>query len=326
MQATRILIDHPGGPEVLRAESFDVGAPGPGEALVRHEAVGLNFIDCHHRNGRYKLPSYPSPLGLEASGIVEQVGPGVTTCAPGDRVAYAVMRVGAYADRRLLPADRLIPVPETVDLRTASAALNKGLTAHFLSHTTHPIQAGETILVHAAAGGVGSILCQWAHQMGATVIGTVGHRDKRDFAKANHCDHVIVTGERDVAEAVRDLTDGQGVPVVYDAVGPATFEASLRSLAKRGLLVSFGTASGPLQPLDLFRLNALGSLYVTSPGFADHTTDPAEYRSRGDAVFKALADGVLRVPVNQSFALADAASAHTALQSRQTIGASVLIP
>ncbi len=326
MRGMRILIDHPGGPEVLEAQPYETGEPGSGEALVRHEAVGLNFIDCHHRSGRYRLPSYPSPLGLEAAGTVLQVGPGVTEVAPGDRVAYSVMRVGAYSDVRVMPADRLIPVPDSLDLRTAAAALNKGLTAHFLSHTTHVVQPGETILVHAAAGGVGSILCQWAQHMGATVIGTVGNPDKVAFARANGCARVIATEQEDFVAAVRDFTGGRGVPVVYDAVGPATFEGSLRCLAKRGLLVSFGTASGPLPPLDLFRLNAMGSLYVTSPGFADHTTDREEYRMRGAAVFEAIANGTLRVPVNQVFPLAEAADAHRALESRRTTGASVLVP
>lgn len=326
MQAMRIVIDRPGGPEMLRAETYDPGEPGPGEALVRHEAVGLNFIDCHHRSGRYPLPAYPSPLGLEAAGVVERVGPGVTEVAVGDRVAYAVMQVGAYASHRRMPADRLLAVPAALDLRTAAAGANKGLTAHFLCHTTHAVQPGETILVHAAAGGVGGILCQWARHRGARVIGTVGSRAKIGVAEANGCARVVATDTEDVVAIVRAMTGGDGVPVVYDGVGPATFELSLRCLGRRGLLVSFGTASGPLPPLDLFRLNAMGSLYVTSPGFADHTTDRAEYRWRGTAVLAAIADGTLRVPVTQTFPLADAARAHAALQGRRTTGASVLLP
>ncbi len=326
MQGMRIVIDRPGGPEVLRAESYETGAPGPGEALVRQEAVGLNFIDLHHRNGRYPLPSYPSPFGMEAAGIVLEVGPGVTEVAPGDRVAYSSLKVGGYANVRVVAADRLIPVPATVDLQTAAAALNKGLTAHFLCHTTYPVQKGETILVHAAAGGVGSILCQWAHHLGATVIGTVGRAEKAAFARANGCARVIATDTEDFVPVVREMTDGRGVPVVYDAIGPATIDGSLRCLAKRGVLVSFGTASGPLPPLDLFQLNRLGSLFVTSPGFADHTTDRSEYLQRGLALFQAIADGTLRVPIGQSFPLAEAARAHEALQSRLTTGSSVLIP
>jgi len=230
LSATRIIIDHPGGPEVLRQETYDPGAPGPGEALVRHEAIGLNFIDTHHRSGRYPLPSYPSPLGLEAAGIVEQIGPGVTTVAPGDRVAYATMRVGAYADRRVVPVDRLLPVPPGLDLRTAAAALNKGLTAHFLCHTTHAAQPGETILVHAAAGGVGSILCQWLRLKGATVIGTVGTAEKIAFAESAGCHHVLVLDTDDIVRRVREIAGAAMLPVVYDAVGPATFDLSLQCL------------------------------------------------------------------------------------------------
>lgn len=326
MQGTRIVIDRPGGPEVLRQESYETGSPGPGEVLVRHAAVGLNFIDCHHRTGRYPLPVYPSPIGLEAAGEVLEVGSGVTDLAPGDRVAYSAMQVGAYSDVRIVAADRLLRVPDGIDLITAAGALNKGLTAHFLCHTTYEVQPGETILVHAAAGGVGSILCQWASAKGATVIGTVGRAEKAAFAKASGCARVVVLDQEDVVEVAREMTDGRGVPVVYDAVGPATFELSLRCLRPRGLLVSFGTASGPLQPLEVFRLNRLGSLYLTSPGFADHTGDRDEYLKRGSDLFAAIEDSTIKVPVGQTFPLAAAADAHVALQSRSTTGASVLLP
>jgi NADPH2:quinone reductase len=326
MQGTRIVIDHPGGPEVLRQESYETGLPGPGEVLVRHTAVGLNFIDCHHRTGRYPLPAYPSPLGLEAAGEVLEVGPGVIGLTRGDRVAYSVMRVGAYSDVRIVGADRLLRVPDHMDLITAAGALNKGLTAHFLCHTTYEVQPGETILVQAAAGGVGSILCQWARSKGATVIGTVGRAEKAAFAEASGCARVVVLDQENVVEVVRGMTGGRGVPVVYDAVGPATFELSLRCLRPRGLLVSFGTASGPLQPLDVFQLNRLGSLYLTSPGFADHTADRDEYMKRGADLFAAIGDGTIKVPVGQTFPLAAAAEAHAALQSRRTTGASVLLP
>jgi NADPH2:quinone reductase len=326
MQGTRIVIDHPGGPEVLRQESYETGLPGPGEVLVRHTAVGLNFIDCHHRTGRYPLPAYPSPLGLEAAGEVLEVGPGVIGLTRGDRVAYSVMRVGAYSDVRIVGADRLLSVPDHMDLITAAGALNKGLTAHFLCHTTYEVQPGETILVQAAAGGVGSILCQWARSKGATVIGTVGRAEKAAFAEASGCARVVVLDQENVVEVVRGMTGGRGVPVVYDAVGPATFELSLRCLRPRGLLVSFGTASGPLQPLDVFQLNRLGSLYLTSPGFADHTADRDEYMKRGADLFAAIGDGTIKVPVGQTFPLAAAAEAHAALQSRRTTGASVLLP
>jgi len=326
MQGTRIVIDRPGGPEVLRQESYETGRVAAGEVLVRHTAIGLNFIDLHHRSGRYPLPSYPSPIGLEAAGEVLEVGPDVTDLKTGDRVAYSAMQVGAYSDVRIVAADRLLRVPDGIETITAAGALNKGLTAHFLCHTTYEVQKGETIVVHAAAGGVGSILCQWAASKGAIVIGTVGRADKAAFAKANGCARVVVLDREDVVDIARKMTDGRGVPVVYDAVGPATFDLSLRCLRQRGLLVSFGTASGPLPPFDVFQLNRLGSLYLTSPGFLDHTTDRAEYVKRGADLFAAIKNGTIKVPVAQTFPLAAAAEAHTALQSRSTTGASVLLP
>ena len=325
-EATRIMIDRIGGPEVLRSERVKLAPPGPGEVLLAHKAVGLNFIDTHHRNGRYKLPAYPSPIGMEAAGIVLALGPDVVGVQVGDRVAYSYMQVGAYVDYRAVPADRLVPVPDAVSMEVAAAALNKGLTAHYLSHATHVVKAGDIILVHAAAGGVGSILAQWASHIGATVIGSVGSAAKLDFARAQGCRHVVLTDDPNWVDAVRDAAGGGGVMVVYDAIGPATFDGSLRCLAPKGLLASYGTASGPLPPLDLFRLNALGSLYVTSPAFTTYTTDRAELLERGGAVFDAIAAGVLRVPVGQSYKLADAAKAHEDLQGRRTIGASVLLP
>jgi NADPH:quinone reductase len=326
IEATRIIITRPGGPEVLREERITLAPPRPGEALIEHAAIGLNFIDTHHRNGRYRLPSYPSPIGVEASGTVVAIGPGVEVVRPGDRVAYSSMQVGAYADRRAVPVDRLIPVPDRIPLDVAAAALNKGLTAHYLCHSTHAVVSGETILVHAAAGGVGSILAQWANHIGARVIGTVGSAAKRDFARAQGCADVVVTAEADWPDQVRALTDGRGVPVAYDAIGPATFEGTLRCMAPRGLVVSYGTASGPLPPLDLFRLNALGSLYVTSPGFATYTAERTELLARGEALFAAMATGILSVPIGHRYRLTEAEQAHTDLQERRTIGASVLLP
>jgi NADPH2:quinone reductase len=325
-EAIRIMIDRVGGPEVLRSERVALLPPGPGEVLLKHAAVGLNFIDTHHRNGRYPLPSYPSPLGMEAAGTVLALGPGVTEVQLGDRVAYSYMKVGAYTDYRVVPADRLVPVPDAMSLEVAAAALNKGLTAHYLSHATYVVKPGDIILVHAAAGGVGSILAQWASHIGATVIGSVGSTAKMDFARAQGCHHVVRTDDPDWVDAVRTAAGGRGVAVVYDAIGPATFDGSLRCLAPKGLLASYGTASGPLPPLDLFRLNALGSLYVTSPAFVVYTTDRAELLERGKAVFDGIVDGVLRVPVGQRYKLADAAKAHEDLQGRRTVGASVLLP
>jgi NADPH2:quinone reductase len=323
--AHRVVISQPGGPEVLRYEPYEVPPPGPGEVLLRHTAIGLNFIDVQHRSGRYPLPSYPAPIGMEAAGIVEAVGAGVEEVRPGDRVAY-VQALGAYADRRVVAAERLLKLPDGIDDRVAAASLLKGLTAHYLVHTTHVVRPGETILVHAAAGGVGLLLCQWAKHLGARVIGTAGSEEKARIAAAHGCDLPIVYTREDFVARVRDATGGGGVPVVYDAVGKDTFEASLRCLAPKGLLVSFGTPSGPIPPFDLFRLNQMGSLYVTSPAFVTHTTDPHERKARADELFAALAAGVLRVEINQTYPLAEARRAHEDLQARRTLGASVLLP
>jgi NADPH2:quinone reductase len=321
-----VLIDRPGGPEVLRVEERPPSRPGPGEVLVRHSAIGVNFIDIQHRSGRYPLPSYPAPLGIEGVGVVLQVAADVETVQPGARVVYSFPPVGSYADLRCIRAEHLVAVPEGIGDDLAAAAFNKGLTAHYLLHTTYAVQPGETILVHAAAGGVGSLLCQWASARGAVVIGVVGSEAKRPVAEANGCRHVLVHPQEDIAAAVRAITQGQGVPVVYDSVGRDTFEASLSCLRSRGTLVSFGTASGPVPPLDLFRLNTLGSLYVTSPAYVTHTQDRAELLQRAADLFAALASGTLRVAMGKVYDLADAAEAHRDLQGRRTIGASVLRP
>ncbi|UFN48432.1 quinone oxidoreductase [Roseomonas sp. OT10] len=321
-----VLIDRPGGPEVLRLESRPVGAPGPGEVLLRHTAIGVNFIDIQHRTGRYPLPSYPAPLGIEAAGVVLEAGPGVDTVRPGERVVYSFPPVGSYADLRVVRAAHLVAVPDGVGDELAAAAFNKGITAHYLLHTTYPVREGETILVHAAAGGVGSLLCQWASARSATVIGVVGSEEKVPIALANGCRHVVVHPRDDLPGRVRELTGGQGVPVVFDSVGRETFEASLLCLRPRGLLVSFGSASGPVPPFDLFRLNTLGSLYVTSPAYVTHTADRAELLARARDVFAALAAGTLRVAVGRRYDLADAAQAHRDLQARRTTGASILLP
>ena len=322
----RVLIDHPGGPEVLRVEEAEVGAPGAGEVLLRHTAIGVNFIDIQHRTGRYPLPAYPAPLGIEGAGVVLEVGPGVDTVRPGQRVVYSFPPVGSYADLRRMEAEHLVPIPEGVEDDLAAAAFNKGLTAHYLLHTTYPVQSGETIVVHAAAGGVGSLLCQWASARGARVIGVVGSPEKARIAQENGCAAVVVHPREDLAARVRALTGGAGVPVVYDSVGRDSFEASLQCLRPRGTLVSFGTASGPIPPLDLFRLNTLGSLYVTSPAYVTHTQERAELLGRARDLFAALAAGTLRVSLGQVYDLADAAEAHRDLQGRRTTGASILRP
>jgi NADPH2:quinone reductase len=325
LPAHRVVITAPGGPEVLRYEQHDLAEPGPGEVLVRQTAIGLNFIDVQHRTGRYPLPSYPAPIGMEGVGVIEAVGRGVAGFRAGQRVAY-VQALGAYADRRVVPAERLIAVPDGVEDEVVAASLLKGLTAHYLVRTTYGVKAGDTILVHAAAGGVGLLLCQWAQHVGARVLGTVSTEEKARIAAAHGCDLPIVYTRDDFVARVREATRGAGVPVVYDAVGKDTFEGSLRCLAPRGLLVSFGTPSGPIPPLDLFRLNQMGSLYVTSPAFVTHTTDPAERRQRADELFAALAGGILRVEIRQTYRLAEAQRAHQDLQARHTTGASIIIP
>ena len=322
----RVLIDHPGGPEVLRVEKVEVGAPGAGEALLRHTAIGVNFIDIQHRTGRYPLPAYPAPLGIEGAGVALEVGPDVDTVRPGERVVYSFPPVGSYADLRRMEAGHLVPIPDGIGDDLAAAAFNKGLTAHYLLHTTYPVQSGETIVVHAAAGGVGSLLCQWASAKGARVIGVVGSAAKARIAQENGCAAVVIHPQEDLAARARALTGGAGVPVVYDSVGRDSFEASLNCLRPRGTLVSFGTASGPIPPLDLFRLNTMGSLYVTSPAYVTHTQERAELLGRARDLFAALAAGTLRVSLGQVYDLADAAAAHRDLQGRRTTGASILRP
>jgi NADPH:quinone reductase len=326
MCAHRVVMTGPGPPEVLRYEEYAPPAPGAHEVLLQQTAIGLNYIDIQHRSGRYPLPHYPSPIGTEAAAVVEAVGSAVRDLAPGDRVAYSSFPIGAYADRRVMPADRLVKLPDGLADDVAAAIMTKGLTAHYLIFTTFPVKRGDTILVHAASGGVGLVLCQWAKHLGATIIGTVGSAEKAALARRHGCDHAIVYTGEDFVAAVKRLTGGKGVPVAYDSVGRDTFEQSLTCLAPRGTLVSFGTASGPIPPFDLFRLNALGSLYVTSPAFVTHTSERGELLARAADLFAAVASGILRVEIGQRYGLAEAASAHADLQARRTSGASILRP
>jgi NADPH2:quinone reductase len=326
MLAHRIVMTEPGPPQVLRSETHELAAPGPGEVLLRQTAIGLNYIDIQHRTGRYKLPQYPSPIGFEGAGMVEAIGRDVAEVKPGDRVAYCSGPIGAYADHRLVPAHRLVALPPSVAEAQAAAMLTKGLTAHYLLFTTYPVQRGDTILVHAAAGGVGLILCQWAKHLGARIIGTVSSEEKAAIAREHGCDITVIHGQEDVADAVRRATDGKGVPVVYDAIGKDTIEGSLRALAPRGLLVTYGTPSGAIPPFDLFRLNTLGSLYVTSPAFVTHTTDRGELLARAKALFAAVEGGTVKIDIRARYPLRDAARAHEDLQSRRTVGASILEP
>ena len=325
-----VRIHRHGGPEVLVVEDIALGSPAPGEAIVRNAAVGLNFIDLHHRAGRYPLPPLPATLGMEGAGVVEAVGEGVAEVAPGDRVAYVIgghgAVPGAYAERARLPARLLVPIPPELDDETAAAMTLKGLTAQYLLFGAYPLAAGETVLVHAAAGGVGLLLCQWAKRLGARVIGTVGSEEKGALARAHGCDHVVRYREEDVGRRVRALTAGEGVPVVYDGVGRDTFEASLACLRVRGTLVSFGTASGPIPPFDVFRLNVMGSLYLTSAGLAWYTRSRPELLRRSAALLDVVLQGAVRVPVRQSWRLDEAPEAHRALEGRETSGMSVLRP
>lgn len=319
-----------GGPEKLRYEDIEIGAPGPGQAYIRHTAIGLNFADTHNREGRYPLPSLPHVLGGEAAGIVETIGPGVTDVKVGDRVAYAAggpaFPPGAYAEARLFDASRLVLLPNEIDDITAAGMIVKGLTAQYLLKSVYPVRAGETIVVHAAAGGVGAILTQWANHLGCRVIGVVSSKEKAQSALANGCHHALIGGNEDVADRVRQLTAGEGVPVVFDGVGKDTFDISLKCLRPRGMMVSYGTASGPVPPFDLFTLNRMGSLSITSAAFAWFMRSRPELLSRAADLMDVVLRGAVKIQVNQTFKLSDAADAHRALESRRTQGASVLIP
>ena len=314
-----------GGPEVLRFEAVDVPAPAPGEVLLRHTAIGLNYIDTYHRSGLYPVP-LPSGLGLEAAGVVEAVGEGVRQLSVGQRVAYGRGPLGAYSEQRVIAAKELIPLPDGVSDAVAAASMLKGLTAWYLLHQTFPVARGDTLLVHAAAGGVGLLLVQWAKKLGARVLATVGSPEKAALAKHYGADQVILYREEPVAAKVRQLTDGKGVDVVYDAVGQSTFMASLDSLKPRGMMVSYGQASGPIPPFDLSELAKRGSLYLTRPGLMDYMKRDATYREAAGELLLRIAAGDLQVPVEQDFRLEDAAKAHAALEGRLTTGSSVLVP
>ena len=325
MAVHAIRIRQTGGPEVLRWEEVEVGAPGAGEALVRHTAIGLNYIDVYHRTGLYPLP-LPAVIGSEAAGVVEAVGAGVAGLAPGDRVAYGGGAVGAYAEKRLIPAHRLVLLPAELDDRRAAAAMLKGLTAQYLLRRTFRVSEGDTVLIHAAAGGVGLIACQWAHHLGAIVVGTVSTEAKAALARAHGCDHPVVTTRESVVARVREVTGGEGVDVVYDAVGKDTFEASLDCLKPMGLMVSYGNSSGPVAPFPPSLLAAKGSLFLTRPMLAAYTARREELLAGAEELFDAIASGAVAIEVNQTYPLALAAQAHRDLEARRTTGSSVLLP
>jgi NADPH2:quinone reductase len=322
--AGAIRIHNTGGPEVMSWEEVDLGEPVLGEVVVRHHYVGVNFIDVYHRKGVYKLP-LPSGLGSEAAGVVEAVGPGVKYVRPGDRVAYGTGPVGAYAELRRIPADRLVRLPDDIDDKLAASIMLKGMTAQYLLLQTVPLSRGDTILMHAASGGVGQIACQWAKHLGVTVIGTVGSDEKAALAKSHGCDEVIVYTREDFVERVRQITGGRGVRVVYDSVGKDTFQGSLDCLQPRGMLVIFGQSSGLVPPFDITTLSAKGSLYLTRPTLGAYAANAEAMRKMANDLFQVVRGGAVRIEPARQFPLREAAAAHVALESRATTGSSVLV-
>lgn len=320
-----IRFEKPGGSDVLRYVDIDLPAPGPGEVRLRHTAIGVNFIDTYHRTGLYPLP-LPSGLGSEAAGVIEALGDGVTGFQVGQRVGYASGFIGSYTEAANVPAGRLVKIPDTVSDEVAAASLLKGMTAQYLIRRIHKVQKGDTIVFHAAAGGVGQIAVQWASHLGAVVIGSTTSPDKVALAKANGCTHVLNTREPGWEKKVREITNGAGVPVVYDSIGKDTFLAGLDCLSPRGIMVTYGNASGPVEPFAPGILAAKGSLFVTRPTLAHYTRTPQELQETADDLFAVIASGAVKVAVNQRFALKDAAKAHDALTGKQTTGATILTP
>lgn len=323
--AKAIRFSNPGGPEVLEYVDVEIGEPGSGEAVVEHAACGLNFLDVYFRSGLYPLP-LPGVVGTEGAGVVRAVGPGVVHVRPGDRVAYGGGPPGAYAQMRVMPASVLVRLPDAIDFDTAAAAMLKGLTVQYLLRRTLPLSAGDTVLLHAAAGGIGLIACQWARELGITVIGTVSSEEKAELARAHGCTHTIHYRTENIAERVRALTGGKGVKAVYDGVGASTFTASLDSLAKFGMLISFGNASGPVPPFLLKELTSRGSLYITRPSLNDHIAQREDLEAMAAELFGLLERGRIKIDIRQRYALSDAAQAHRDLEGGRTTGSSILIP
>jgi NADPH2:quinone reductase len=321
-----IVITETGGPEVLKWRTVDPGLPGPGEVLVRHEAIGLNFIDVYHRSGLYPLPALPAVPGMEGAGVVEQLGPDVADITAGDRVAYAGLPPGAYAEVRRIPAHRLVKLPDGISAQQAAGMMLQGMTARYLLKACYSVKPGTVILIHAAAGGVGSIVCQWAKHLGATVIGTVGSHEKVEIARNNGCDHPINYNEVDFREHVKEITNSTGVDVVYDSVGAATFMKSLECLRPMGTMVSFGQASGPVPPMDIGVLGAYGSLFLTRPSLMNYTEKREDLMAHARDLIEIVEKGAVRVEVKQSYPLSEAAKAHKDLEMRQTTGSTILIP
>lgn len=319
-----IRIHQTGGPEVMLWEDVHVPEPGPGEAHVRHSAVGLNYIDVYHRSGLYPLPALPAIIGLEAAGVVEAVGEGVTEVSPGMRVAYAGVPPGAYSERRVIPAHRLVGLPDTISDQTAAAMMMQGMTAQYLLKRTYPVRPGDTILFHAAAGGVGLVACQWAKRLGATVIGTVGSDEKARLAKDNGCDHAIVYTRENFTERVLELTGGGGVHVVYDSVGKDTFSGSIDCLRPMGMMVTYGNATGPVEPIDPAMLGAKGSLFLTRPSLMNYTLRREDLLASAADLIDVVTSGAVAINVNQTYELKNAVQAHRDLEARRTTGSTIL--
>ncbi|MBO6561698.1 MAG: quinone oxidoreductase [Nisaea sp.] len=314
-----------GGPEVLEMTDVDLAAPGAGEIQVKHTAIGLNFIDTYHRSGLYPLP-LPSNIGMEGAGVVAAVGSGVSDLKEGDRVAYASPPPGSYAEARNIAADRVVKIPDGIDDRTAAAMMLKGMTAQYLIRQIYKVAKGDTILIHAAAGGVGQIVCQWASSLGATVIGTVGSKEKAEIAKANGCHHPILYNEEDFVARVIEITGGKKLPVVYDSIGATTFEKSLDCLRPRGLMVSFGQAAGPIPPVNLGIFAQKGSLFFTRPTLFNYISTAEDLRATAGDLFDAVKSGAVKIHIDQTFPLAEARAAHEALEARKTTGSTILLP
>jgi NADPH2:quinone reductase len=321
-----IIIHETGGPEVLRWDEYDPGQPGRGEILLRQEAVGLNFIDVYHRIGLYPLPSLPAIPGMEGAGVVVAVGGGVSEFIAGDRVAYAGLPPGAYAEARIMPADRLVKLPDSISTRQAAAMMLQGMTARYLLRGCYDVKAGDRILIHAAAGGVGLIVCQWAKYIGATVIGTVGSPEKADLAANHGCDYPILYRDEDFVKRVKEITQGKGVDVVYDSVGQSTFMKSLDCLRPMGMMVSFGQSSGSIPPIDTGILAAKGSLFLTRPSLMAYTAKRDDLLAHAHDLFDVVEKGAVKIEVRQTYPLAEAFRAHQDLEGRRTIGSSVLVP
>ncbi len=314
-----------GGPEVLRFEDVEVGAPGPGQVRIRNTAVAVNYRDVLMRRGIHAVKSFPTGIGLESAGVIDAVGREVDGFAVGDRVAYAGMPEGSYAEERIVPTTRLLALPDGIDERTAAAMMIRGMTARTLLYDAYKVQPGDTILIHAAAGGVGLIVCQWAKHLGATVIGTVSSDEKAAIARAHGCDHAIVYTREDFPARVREITGGEGVPVVYDSVGKATFEGSLKCLRRRGVMASFGEASGDPDPMPPRRLGALGSIYLTHPSVSNYTATREELLTTANDLFRMVGSGKIKIEISKTYPLRDAPAAHADIEARKTTGSIVLV-